>query len=237
MTTFLALDTATDVGSVALGEPGRSLGAVQIPKRQHAAEMMLAIREVLGLTKLTFADLAGIVVADGPGSFTGLRIGFSTAKGIMRDYPYLALHTAPSLLCAAYGAWDGREGPVASMYDALRGEVYGAVYRFENRSLVCDLPPTLGSIAKLRDRCPTIPTIAVGDGAVLHRAEVRDWVGRDPVEIGGRGQTAASLLELLNVKGATRFIGDPDSLEPDYGRLAEAQVRLESAKQTPKNFK
>lgn len=230
MTLFLAIDSATDYGSIAIGEPGDVSVEFLFTKRRHAAVLMPAILEAFRLAGRELGDLSGIVVADGPGSFTGLRIGFSTVKGIQHEHPATALYTAPSLLCSAYGVRHMcDDGPVAALYDALRGDVFGAVYRFENESVACHVAPTLGTIETLRGRCAAVPSIAVGDGAVLHRELVRDWIGRDPVGPPDFVPRAAYLLDLLAVDGATRLIEDPASFEPEYGRLAEAQVRLEQA--------
>jgi len=233
VTLFLAMDTATDYGSVAVGEPGDVAVELLFTKRRHAAGLMPAILEVLRLAGGNFADLTGIIVADGPGSFTGLRIGFSTSKGIQREHRSAILYTAPSLLCTAYGARHLGDGPVVAMYDALRGENFGAVYRFGHHSVVCDVAPTLGTIETLRERCAVTPSIAVGDGAMLFREDVREWTGRDPIGPPDFVPRAASLLDLLAVEGATRRIDSPASLEPEYGRLAEAQVRMEKAGEEP----
>jgi tRNA threonylcarbamoyl adenosine modification protein YeaZ len=229
MTLFLAMDTATDFGSVAVGEPGTVKAELAFAKRRHASDLMPAIVEALRLAGGDVADLEGIVVADGPGSFTGLRIGFSTSMGIQRECRRASLYTTPSLLCTAYGAHLVNEGPVAAMYDALRGDVFGAVYSFERGSIRCEVPPTLGKISDLREKCEVDPIVAVGDGAMLHTDEVRAWTDLDPIGPPDFVPRAAYLLDLLGVDGATRKIDDPTSFEPEYGRLAEAQVKLERA--------
>ena len=229
MTLFLAMDTATDYGSVAVGEPGSVAAELVFEKRRHASDLMPAIVEVLRLAGGDLADLSGIVVADGPGSFTGLRIGFSTSRGLLRECRDASLYTAPSLLCTAYGARALSAGPVVALYDALRGDVFGAVYRFDQGALLCDLGPTMGTIASLREKCDINPGIAVGDGAMLFPAEIRDWTGRDPVGPPVFVPKAAFLIDLLAVEGATCQIDDWASFEPSYGRLAEAQVKLQKA--------
>ncbi len=230
MTLFLAIDTATDRGSLAVGRPGAIAAEREIPRRRQSADLMPAIQEVLSLCGVSVRDLSGIVVADGPGSFTGLRIGFATALGIQFENSSVILHTAPSLMGAAYSARRETDGPVAALYDALRGEVFGAVYRFRHGGAECVLGPMLGTIETLRKGCPEQPAFAVGDGASLFGEEVREWIGRDPGVEPAFGPSAAALLELLDVDGAVVPVEDPESFEPDYGRLAEAQVRLERAR-------
>ncbi len=229
MTLVLAIDTATDYGSVAIGEPGNIAAELHFSERRHASALMPAIVEALGRAGGSFDDLSGVIVADGPGSFTGLRIGFSTAKGIIRELDSAVLYTAPSLLNLAYEARHLKEGPVAAMFDALRGDVFGAVYRFEHNSVVCEVEPTVGTIEALQRGCGSPPAIAVGDGALLHRESARKWTGSEPVGPPDLAPRASSLLNLLAVAGAVRPVADPTTFEPEYGRLAEAQVRLEKA--------
>ncbi|MFC1639292.1 tRNA (adenosine(37)-N6)-threonylcarbamoyltransferase complex dimerization subunit type 1 TsaB [Gemmatimonadota bacterium] len=229
MKLFLAMDTATDYGSVAVGKPGAVAAELVFAKRRHASDLMPAIVEVLRIAGGDLIDIVGIIVANGPGSFTGLRIGFSTAKGILRECRAASLHTAPSLLCSAYGARLLSDGPVVAMYDALRGDVFGAVYSFEHGSVCCHVPPTLGKISDIRQKCEVDPIVAVGDGAMLHPHEVLAWTGRDPVGPPDFVPRAAFLLDLLAVDVATRRIDKPKAFEPEYGRLAEAQVKLEKA--------
>jgi len=227
VTLFLALDTATELGSVAVGEPGAPLAELYIPPRRHASAVMPAVREVLRLIGAGIDDLQGIVVADGPGSFTGLRVSFATAKGIMMTQDALELTTIPSLMGAAWVGSSATAGPVAAMYDALRGEVFAAVYDFRGRRLAAVVPPQLTTVTQLAERSPQVPTLAVGDGAVVHREAVEAWTGRGPLGPPAGAPRAAALVELLVVDGAARRVPDPDRLEPEYGRMAEAQVRWE----------
>jgi len=229
VTSILALDTATDHGSVAVGESGNVAVELSFTKRRHASGLMPSIVEVLSQAGSGFDDLTDIVVADGPGSFTGLRIGFSTVKGILRELPGTKLHSAPSLLGLAFEARHLGAGHIAAMYDALRGDVFGAVYRFDGGSFECQLAPTLGPIAALAQQCAVKPSVAVGDGALLHHEAALAWAGTVPIGPPDLVPRASSLLDLMAVEGACKRIENPETFEPEYGRLAEAQVRLERA--------
>lgn len=237
MKRYLAIETATDLGSVAVGAADAVLSEVAFGERRHAAALTPAIAEALRLAGLGYTELDGIVVANGPGSFTGLRIGVATVKGILAHHERLSVRTAPSLMAAAFGAHLFASGPVAALYDALRGEVFAAVYEFGGagsgggsggtvraRAVVA---PTLTTVADLVARCPVPPALAVGDGAVAYGAAVRAWTGREPVGPPVGVPRAQGLLGLLAVDGATVAVGDPAAFEPDYGRLAEAQARWE----------
>lgn len=232
MRLYLALDTATPFGSVAVGTSGGVIAEVSVGPRRHAAATLPAAAEVLRLAGAGFADLEGIVLADGPGSFTGLRIGFATAKGILHEHPAISLRLAPSLLALAWGARPFAGGPVAALYDALRGDVFAAVYAFGEGTLETRLAPCLAPPAELVRTVPP-PVIAVGDGAVVHSALMEAWTGRPPVGPPAGVPHAGSLLALLDLPGATTPVEHPEAVEPTYGRLAEAQARWERAHGRP----
>lgn len=198
MSLYLALETATDRPTMALGtstEPGAD---AVIPHRHDLS------RDVDGVAKALMAQrgispsrLAGIVVADGPGSFTGLRIGIAFAKGLARALS-LPLLSAPSMLCAARAVTDA--GTVVVDYDALRGDVYRAVY---------DL--TAAGVVTLR-----APALARADEPVPEGAGAR---------AGAEHASAAALLRLIGVPGGAVTLSDPAGWEPSYGRPAEAEAR------------
>src|SRR5437762_13814126 len=126
---WLAIDTATDIASVAVGKPPDTEAGVFVQgARRHAAELIVLIDHSLKQAGLRPQDLEGIVVGDGPGSFTGLRIGWAAAKGLAQPAG-LSVAAVPSLMAAA--ATVARQlgpVPVAACYDALRGQVSGPVY-------------------------------------------------------------------------------------------------------------
>lgn len=232
MKLYLALDTATPFGSVAVGTREAALAEVAVGHRRHAAATLPAVEEVLRLAGAGFTDVEGILLADGPGSFTGLRIGFATAKGILHQHPGLVLRLAPSLLALAWGARHVAHGAIAALYDALRGEVFAGVYAFGDDGMTTVLSPRLTTPASLVQAAPHA-ALAVGDGAVVHAALMQQWTGRPPVGPPTAVPRAASLLELLGVTGATTLVENPGSVEPTYGRLAEAQARWERAHGRP----
>src|SRR3989449_4320152 len=125
---WLALDTATEIASVAAGRPPvAQSGAHMQGARRHAAEIVRLVDFALSRLSIRPADLEGLVVGDGPGSFTGLRIGWAAAKGLAQEAG-LELVAVPSLMAAAAGAAlkVGPE-PIAACFDALRGQGDGAV--------------------------------------------------------------------------------------------------------------
>jgi len=227
MKRYLAIDTATDLGSVAVGEPGRPLAEVTFTQRRHASVLMPAVEEVLRLAGVTMGDLSGIVVANGPGSFTGLRIGLATVKGILAVRDTLEVRTAPSLVAAAWNAMQLVTGPVAVLYDAYRGEIFGAIYDSQAGAIRELRAPVCCTVDEFVAGAAVRPVVAVGDGAVLYGECVSEWVGRAPIGPPLGGPRASALLELMQVEGGVTRVSDPETFEPDYGRQAAAQDRWE----------
>lgn len=222
--TWLAIDTATDIASVAVRVREQTFTRSIRGARQHAAQIVPLIDEVLKAAQLPLDEITGIIVGDGPGGFTGLRIGWAAAKGLIqeRQVPLIAI---PSLLGAAHAA--GVE-TVAVCYDALRGQVYGAVYAFDGDEVKTLVAPDLFTIPTLAVRARKSPDLVVGDGAERYGETVVAWTGRAPVAIAALPPIAASLLALFAYDGARQAIEDPRVAEPVYGRPAEAQVKWET---------
>jgi len=230
---WLAIDTATDIASVAAGRraasaaPHPESGAHVQGSRRHAAEIVRLIDFALTRVGVRPADLGGIVVGDGPGSFTGLRIGWAAAKGLAQEGG-LDLVAIPSLLAAAAGA-AVRVGPapVAACFDALRGQVYGALYCIQSERVETLVAPAVMTFEEFMHRAPEPPQLVVGDGAIRYATAARSWSGTAPVAPQDLPPAATMLLSLLSHEGAGRVIDTPTA-EPVYGRPAEAQAKWEA---------
>lgn len=130
----LGIDTATRGGSVALARPEGIVALRGLDERgRHAGDLLARIDGMLAETGLRPADLSGIAVTVGPGSFTGVRIGMATAKGLAYslDVPLFGLSTLEALARAAL--LDRRDLPqrLCAAIEAGRGEVYAALFRLE----------------------------------------------------------------------------------------------------------
>lgn len=200
MSFLLAIETATDIPSLALGTAADPGQALRIPSRHDLSrDIERAAADLLAGRGVSAGDLAGVIVADGPGSFTGLRIGIAFAKGLCRA-ARLPLRAVPSLLGAAYAA-SGGKGTVLAEYDALRGDVYRAAYRF----------PSGGTIEVLIP-----PSLSAADSAVSLPAGFL----RATAE-----HASALALLALTASDAAVLVADPAGWEPAYGRPAEAEAR------------
>ena len=221
---WLAIDTTTDIASVAIRTGEQTIARSVRGARQHAAQILPLVHQILEVGQLSVEQIAGVIVGDGPGGFTGLRIAWAAAKGFVQERR-LPLIAIPSLLGAAHAA--GVE-TVATCYDALRGEVFGAMYAFVGDQVKTLVAPGLFTIPALVVRAGRSPDLAVGDGAERYRKEIVAWTGRAPVGIDALPPLAGSLLALFSYDGARRAIDDPRVAEPVYGRPAEAQVKWEA---------
>ncbi len=131
MSTILQLETATPVCSVAIAINGKTVAQKEETAQNiHAAKLTLFIKEVMQEAALTFTDLDAIAVSKGPGSYTGLRIGVSTAKGLCfaLDKPLVAINTLAMMANGYLKQNEGYKGLICPMIDARRMEVFTAVF-------------------------------------------------------------------------------------------------------------
>jgi tRNA threonylcarbamoyladenosine biosynthesis protein TsaB len=231
---WLAIDTATDIASVAAGRhvgtgvATSDSGAHVQGARRHAAEIVRLIDFALGRIDVPPRDLDGVVVGDGPGSFTGLRIGWAAAKGLAQESG-LQFVAVPSLLAAVAGAAVKLGAvPIAACFDALRGEVYGALYVVHPDRVETRVAPSTTTLADFARTSPVVPALVVGDGATRYPDAVREWSGAPPVPLASLPPLATMLLSLFSRTGAARAIDDWFAAEPVYGRPAEAQAKWEA---------
>ena len=210
---WLALDTATDQATVAVGGPGWCAAEETIiGARRHAVALLPAIKSALARAGVTLDAIEGIILADGPGSFTGLRVGAAVAKGLVRGRP-VRLWSAPSLLAVARQAGTDEAGTILAVSDALRGDLYAAAYRFRPGVVETILGPTVVPVREVLVRVPS-PDIVVGPAAAALGGAV-SW------------PRASALLALIGVAGGAGAVADSAGWEPFYGRPAEAQVQWE----------
>jgi tRNA threonylcarbamoyladenosine biosynthesis protein TsaB len=131
MAIILQIETATQVCSAALSKDGKTIALKELMASNiHAGSLTIFIQEVMTQSNLGFADLDAIAVSKGPGSYTGLRIGVSTAKGLCYalDRPLIAINTLEMMADGFRSSNENYEGLVCPMIDARRMEVFTAVY-------------------------------------------------------------------------------------------------------------
>lgn len=131
MATILQLETATQVCSAAISINGETIALKeQMASNIHAGSLTLFIKEVMDLSGLQFTDLDAVAVSKGPGSYTGLRIGVSTAKGLCfaLERPLIGIDTLQMMAAGFLAQQVDFKGSICAMIDARRMEVFTAVF-------------------------------------------------------------------------------------------------------------
>jgi len=214
----LALDASTYEGDVALLDDGQVLAEqAAAMKGRESEQLMPAVAGVLQQAKLDLGVVERVVCGAGPGSFTSLRIAGGIAKGIASGL-CLPLFAAPSLALVVAGA-DPGPGRYLGAIDALRGEFYVALYDVDGGGCIAEVEPA-------RIVAATDVIVVAGE----YRARIvspTDFAGG--IRSRPRARGATRLEELFAARGPV----DVRGWEPAYGRLAEAQVKWESAHGRP----
>ncbi|WP_400193402.1 tRNA (adenosine(37)-N6)-threonylcarbamoyltransferase complex dimerization subunit type 1 TsaB [Hymenobacter sp. B81] len=168
MPLILALETSSPVCSVALLHDGALLAASELRlDKSHSSHLTVLIEQMLSNTGFTLAQLSAVAVADGPGSYTGLRIGAAAAKGLCYalGLPLLAVGTLPALAHQVARQIPGAAGyRFAPLLDARRMEVYAALYRADGTELLAPAPLIL-SPESFAAELAEGPVVFFGSGA------------------------------------------------------------------------
>ena len=145
---ILALDSSGLVASVAVVEDEKLLAEYTVNyKKTHSQTLLPMLDEIGKMIDLDLSTIDAIAVAAGPGSFTGLRIGSATAKGLglALDKPLIAVPTVDALAYNLYGT----DKLVCPIMDARRSQVYTGVYAFDDRTLKVLKPQMAISVEEL----------------------------------------------------------------------------------------
>ena len=228
----LAFESSAKAASAALCEGESLIAAVtQVSGLTHSRTLLPMAEDLLKNTELSMKDVECFAVAQGPGSFTGIRIGVSTVKGLAwaAEKPCVGVSTLAAM------AWNGTAagGLVCAVMDARRGEVYNALFRIEDgkpRRLCADRAISLSLLAEELAETGEAPFL-IGDGAGITEAFLR--------EKGLPFRTAPENLRWQNAWGvAMEACGKPlqtsQELLPVYLRLSQAE-RERQAKMLKQN--
>ncbi len=138
MATILNIETSTAICSVALAKEGivKAFRESSEPN-VHGEKLAVFIKEVMDEALLPYSSLDAMAIGMGPGSYTGLRIGTSTAKGLCYalNKPLIAVPTLKAMASAGYASLQRKDIYYCSMIDARRLEVYTAIYNFEGKEV------------------------------------------------------------------------------------------------------
>ncbi len=224
---ILGIETSTKTGSVAvISEKGVIAQYSLNIEVTHSERLMSTVDRVLKDTGLAMQQFDGFAVAIGPGSFTGLRIGLATVKGLAlaTGKPVAAVPTLQALARNIPFA----SHPVCPMLDARKNEVYAALYTFDGSALMQTMPETVIPLAQLTsfisDR-----TVFTGEAARLYRTELEGILGERALfaPLSSILPSAAIVAEVGLEMIRSGKHSDPDSLTPLYIRRPEAEVAWE----------
>ena len=222
---ILAFETSAKAASVALLEDGKLLGeSYQNTGMTHSQTLMVMAQDVLKTAGKTAADVTAVAVAEGPGSFTGVRIGVAAAKGFAwgREIPCFGVSTLEAMAVSL----DAYQGYVCACMDARRSQVYNAVFYVNHSKLERIAPDRAISLAELGEELKNLegPIFLVGDGAFLtHKtlgAEVPNLVLPSEHRLHQRAVGVAILARQAAEAGDP---GDANAMTPNYLRLSQAE--------------
>lgn len=221
---ILALESSTSTGSVAVGDAGGVFAeVVRDVAGGHSAALLPAADEVLRAAGLQPTDLAAVVVGEGPGSFTGLRIAGATAKGMLQALS-IPLYGYSGLLATAAAAWSAA-GPVCALFDARRRDVFAACYRFGlPGGVTVEMEPAAMALDALIDLFAEgeVP-LFVGEGALRHAAELERTLGARVGPAHLAVPRASALVWLAVTAPGKGRVEDPSAWEPEYLRASGAE--------------
>ncbi len=222
---ILAFETSAKAASVALWEDGKLLGeSYQNTGLTHSQTLLSMAEDMLRNCGKTAEDVTAVAVANGPGSFTGVRIGVAAAKGFAwgREIPCVGVSTLEAM-ARNLGVWDGY---VVSAMDARRDQTYTALFRAENGTLTRITEDAALSYAELKETLKNCekPFFLVGDGAVLCyntlKEDLPGLVLPPEHRMHQRATGVALVAEEMLSRGES---ADGASLKPNYLRLSQAE--------------
>jgi tRNA threonylcarbamoyladenosine biosynthesis protein TsaB len=228
--TILAIDTSNYALGVALLENNQVLGEyITNLKKNHSVRIMPAIQTLMKDCEKVPADLTMIVVAKGPGSYTGVRIGVTIAKTLAwtLNIPLVGISSIEILASGIGRYFDGYVSPI---FDARRGQVYTGLYQYQNgeiQTIEADRLVMLVDWAEdLKNTGKSI--LFVGNDLPLHQAAIEAALGSQAVfAASSEHNPRPSELALL---GKDKPGEDIHSFVPNYIRLAEAEAKWLEAK-------
>jgi len=227
---ILAIDTATDSVSVAVGDGTSVLASSEVVSdRQHCEALAPMISFVCQQADVGFGELGAIAVDIGPGLFTGMRVGIASAKAIAfsLDLPIIGLCSLDVLATAA----PATDFVVVSVIDARRHEVYWSMHRTIGDDLTQVLKPVVGPVSELItsvvERSQT--ALFVGNGALRYRAEIVESLGSSNLGIEFADErfsrpVASTMVAMAHRLAVNEEWQTADQLTPMYLRQPDAQI-------------
>lgn len=221
----LAFETSAKAASVALVADGKLLGeSYQNTGMTHSQTLMVMAEDVLRTAGKTVTDVTAVAVANGPGSFTGVRIGVAAAKGFAwgRELPCYGVSTLEAM-ALSLGAYQGYVCPVM---DARRAQVYNALFYVNRRTLERRTEDRAIALTDLAQEIKNLqePIFLVGDGSILCYNAMLESVPTLVLPPEHRmHQRAVGVALLAEQMARAGEAGDGAALSPNYLRLSQAE--------------
>lgn len=226
---ILGIESSSLVASVAIVEDGITMAEYTANfKKTHSQTLLPMIDEMVNLLGIELSTLDAIAVSGGPGSFTGLRIGSATAKGLGLALDKPLIHI-PTLDATAYGLY-GTNALICPIMDARRNQVYTGLYRFEKDFTVVmeqdalDMGELIEKLNSIGER-----VIFLGDGVPVYQAQIEEKMTASfdfaPAHV--NRQRAASVASLGAVYFADGKTETAMEHKPDYLRKSQAERERE----------
>lgn len=224
---ILAVEAAANVCSVALCEDARLLGEITVNnKKTHSQVLMPMLEELLAQCTTPFEEVDALAVSAGPGSFTGLRIGVSSVKGLAyaKNKPVYGVSTLEAMAYKLPGCAD----LVVPIMDARRNQVYCAAYAWADGALQEKIAPTAMGIDALCDSLKAFgaPCMFLGDGVPVHCEYITEVLGACArfAPVGTALQSAAAVAAAALAKvAAGEKAENYATLQPIYLRKSQAE--------------
>ena len=227
---ILAFETSAKAASVALTENGRLLGeSYQNTGLTHSQTLMVMAEDLLKQCGKTVSDLSAVAVAEGPGSFTGVRIGVAAAKGLAwgAELPCYGISTLEAM-AVSLGIY---QGYVCACMDARRNQVYNALFYVNQGQPERVSEDRAIALSELSEELKALegPIFLVGDGSSLTHKTLSPEISNLILPPEHRmHQRAVGVAILAEQKAAAGESGDGAALQPNYLRLSQAErERLE----------
>ena len=232
---ILAFESSAKTASVALSDEGRLLGEMTIDAGRTHSEILLPMAEdLLKQLKLTFGDIDGYAVTVGPGSFTGIRIGVATVKGLAfgKGAPCFGISSLEGL---AYNL-RGLRGIIVPVLDCRRNECYTAIFSSDGETIVRlseDTQMRIVDLAPLLSEHASTPIYLVGDSyekakELLGALGIQTMITPEEMRL----PSASSLLRIADERYQRGEYTDDSALTALYLKPAQAErERLEKEKQ------
>lgn len=232
---ILALDSSGLVASVAVMQDDTLQAEYTVNyKKTHSQTLLPMLDEVAKMTELDLNTIDAIAISGGPGSFTGLRIGSATAKGLglALKKPLIHIPTVDALAFNLYGV----EKLICPIMDARRNQVYTGLYRFEDDRFCVEMEQTPMAVEELAKKVNerNEPVIFLGDGVPVYQSLLEQLltVAHQYAPAHSNRQRAASVAALGMRCAAEGKFETAAEHRPDYLRLSQAE-RERARKQIP----